>query len=52
MALRLSKVVLEPLLIGSYRLMNLPKLSLKVGNTSFLLLGMPQLVGPTLSPLY
>jgi hypothetical protein len=48
----LSKLVLEPLLVGGCRLTNLPELSLKVGNTSFLLLGMPQLVGPALGPLY
>jgi hypothetical protein len=32
--------------------MNLPELSLKVGNTLFLLLGTPQLVGPALGPLF
>jgi hypothetical protein len=47
----LSKLVLKPLLIGGCRLTNLPELSLKVGNTLFLLLGMPQLVGPDLGPL-
>jgi hypothetical protein len=31
--------------------MKLPELSLKVGNTLFLLLGLPQLVGPALGPL-
>jgi hypothetical protein len=47
----LSKLILEPLLVGGCRLTNLPELSLKVGNTSFLLLGMPQLVGPALGSL-
>jgi hypothetical protein len=47
----LSKLVLEPLLVGGCRLTNLPELPLKVGNTLFLLLGMPQLVGPALGPL-
>jgi hypothetical protein len=47
----LSKLVLEPLLVGDRRLTNLPELSLKVGNTLFFLLGMPQLVGPALGPL-
>jgi hypothetical protein len=31
--------------------MNLPELSLKVGNTLFLLFGTPQLVSPALGPL-
>jgi hypothetical protein len=47
----LNKLVLEPLLVGGCRLTNLPELSLKVSNTLFLLLGMPQLVGPALGPL-
>jgi hypothetical protein len=47
----LSKLVLEPLLVGGCCLTNLPELSLKVGNMLFLLLGMPQLVGPALGPL-
>jgi hypothetical protein len=47
----LSKLVLEPLLVGGCRLTNLPKLSLKVGNALFFLLGMPQLVSPALGPL-
>jgi hypothetical protein len=46
----LSKLVLVPLLVGGRCLMNLPELSLKVGNMLFFLLGMPQLVGPTLGP--
>jgi hypothetical protein len=37
----LGKIVLEPLLIGGCHLTNFPELSLKVGNTLFLLLGMP-----------
>jgi hypothetical protein len=37
----LSKLVLEPLLVGCRRLTNLPELSLKVGNALFFLLGMP-----------
>jgi hypothetical protein len=47
----LSELILEPLLVGGCLLTNLPELSLKVGNTLFLLLGMPQLVGPALGPL-
>jgi hypothetical protein len=47
----LSKLVLEPLLVGGRRLTNLPEISLKVSNTLFFLLGMPQLVGPALGPL-
>jgi hypothetical protein len=37
----LSKLVLEPLLVGVDHLTNLPELSLKIGNTLFFLLGMP-----------
>jgi hypothetical protein len=47
----LSERILEPLLIGGCRLTNLLELSLKVGNPLFLLLGMPQQVGPALGPL-
>jgi hypothetical protein len=47
----LSKLILEPLLVSGRRLTNLPELSLKVGNTLFLLLGMSQLVGPALGLL-
>jgi hypothetical protein len=47
----LGELVLEPLLVGSCRLTNLPELPLKVGNTLFFLLGMPQLVGPVFGPL-
>jgi hypothetical protein len=47
----LSKLVLEPLFVGGRHLTNLPELSLKVGNTLFFLLGMPQLVGLALGPL-
>jgi hypothetical protein len=47
----LSELILEPLLVGGRRLTNLSELSLKVGNTLFFLLGMPQLAGPVLGPL-
>jgi hypothetical protein len=47
----LGKLVLEPLLVGSRRLTYLLKLSLKVDDTLFFLLCMPQLVGLTLGPL-
>jgi hypothetical protein len=47
----LSKLVLEPLLVGGRHLTYLLELSLKVDNTLFFLLGMPQLVGPALGPL-
>jgi hypothetical protein len=47
----LSELVLEPLIVGGRRLTNLLELSLKVGNVLFFILGMPQLVGPTLGPL-
>jgi hypothetical protein len=47
----LNKLVLEPLFIGGCRLTSLPELSLKVGNTLFLLLGMPQQVSPALGPI-
>jgi hypothetical protein len=45
----LSELVLEPLLVSSRCLTNLPELSLKVGNVLFFLLGMPRLVGPARS---
>jgi hypothetical protein len=47
----LSKLVLEPLLVGGRRLTYLLELSLKVDNMLFFLLGMPQLVGPALGLL-
>jgi hypothetical protein len=47
----LSKLVLVPLLVGGRRLTYLLKLSLKVDDTLFFLLCMPQLVGPALGPL-
>jgi hypothetical protein len=40
-----------PLLVGDLRLTYLLKLSLKVDDTLFFLLCMPQLVGPALGPL-
>jgi hypothetical protein len=47
----LGELILEPLLIGGYRLTDLLELSLKIYNPLFLLLCMLQQVGPALGPL-
>jgi hypothetical protein len=46
----LGKLILEPLLVGGRRFTYLLELSLKVDDTLFFLLCMPQLVGSALGP--
>jgi hypothetical protein len=51
LALLLGKLVLEPLLLSGYRLMDLLELLLKVDNPLLLLRRILQQVGPAFGPL-
>jgi hypothetical protein len=52
LALLLGELVLEPLLLGGYRLADLLELSLKVDNLLLPLRRILQQVGPTFGPLW
>jgi hypothetical protein len=52
LALPLSKLILEPLLLGGCRLADLLELSLKVDNPLLLRRRILQQVGPALGPLF